>query len=156
MATKFDLILLTKYNIVNGILTLEGAIHPMLMAQEVVRSFSDKLQITRLYRVWFENLKLLTALPSEGIIPVIPEILAIEISFQFVMIFADFGKGYLNIALDLREGQLTLSKGYETYAWIEKATREDLQAVCDAVAERFEESKTELMEWTEKLKEYKQ
>ncbi len=115
-----------------------------MAAQDFVsKTFDGKLQITGLYRVWFDDPETCTTWKDADIDPVRPDILAVELNFRYIALFADLGCNYLPILLDFRDKDIRLSEAYGRFEWIKKASAEDLKEICDEVASRFEESKSE-------------
>jgi hypothetical protein len=136
---------LSQYKISSGgSLTLEGAMSPLLAAQEFVKHmFDGQLEMTQLYRVRFDDPEVCTTWEDADIEPVHPDILAVELNFRYIALFADFGARYLPILLDFRDGDPKVSELYEAFEWIKKASPEELKGVCDEVAARFGESRNE-------------
>jgi hypothetical protein len=127
-----------------GGLALEGVISPFLAAQELVgHLFNGQLEMTQLYRVRFDDPEMCTTWQHADIEPVHPDILAVELNFRYIALFADLGARYLPILLDFRDGDPKISELYEAFEWIKKASPEELKKVCDEVAARFGESRDE-------------
>lgn len=104
----------------------------MLGAQEFVRhQYGGKLQLTQLYRVWFDDPQIFNTWEDADIHPVSPDILAIEFNFKYVAVVADFGDMIMSVMLDFRDKDPRLSQSYLQYKWIKKATEEELKEICD-------------------------
>lgn len=133
---------LSQYKIdSDGNISLSGAMSPMLGAQEFVRQqYEGKLQLTQLYRVWFDDPEICTTWEDADIHPVSPDILAMELNFKYVAVVADFGTMIMPVMLDFRDKDPRMSNSYLQYEWIKKATEEELKEICDAVAIQFDAS----------------
>jgi hypothetical protein len=128
----------------DGGLTLSGAMSPFLAAQDFVKQvFDKKFRMTQLYRVCFDDPEMCTTWKDADVNPVHPDILAVELNFRYIALFADFGVRLIPILLDFRDGDPKVSGQYESFEWIKKASLEELNEVCNEVAAKFEESRNE-------------
>lgn len=145
----FTLQKLTTYKVKDGNVILTQN-YRGITAENFVNSYLKekgyRLTMTQLYRVNFKDNETCTTWEDADIDPVIVDILAIELNYRYVSIIADLGDGAMPIALDMREGRnAVVTPVYSNYEWIKQANYYQLQAICDVVAERFEDSKNEVL-----------
>ncbi|MFV0536826.1 MAG: hypothetical protein ACK5M3_05560 [Dysgonomonas sp.] len=135
----------------DGKIYLSGAASPMMGAEEFIKNF-DKLELTQLYRVRFEDYDMCTTWQHADINPVSPDILAAECNNKYILIYADFGYKMLPIVMNLDVGNpnvpIKTTQIYEQFDWIKKATIEDFEKVCSMVAEKFKETEQEYLNLT--------
>lgn len=152
---SFTLQKLTRYVVQDNNIVFEGGytvINPRHFVEEKLQKEGYNLTMTQLYRVNFKDGEICTTWEGADLEPRIVDILALEINFQYVTIIADLGTDTMSIALDLRHDNIVLTPVYLNYNWIKKATTEQLEAICEAVAAKFEDSKNEFREARNQLK----
>ncbi|NDV68631.1 hypothetical protein [Dysgonomonas sp. 25] len=152
----FTLQKLSKYEVKDGDVALKTGYAGITVQNFLENYLKEKgynLTMTQLYRVNFKDNETCTTWRNADINPVTVDILAIELNYRYVSIIADLGDGAMPIALDMREGgNVVVTPVYNNYDWIKEATYYQLQAICDVVAERFEDSKNELLSLKPKVK----
>jgi len=145
----FTLQKLTAYQIKDGDVYLRKNYRGITAENFVNTYYKEKgynLTMTQLYRVNFKDTEMCTTWVHADINPIMVDILAIELNYRYVAIIADLSDAAMPISLDFREERsMVVTPVYNNYDWIKKADYYQLQAICDTVAELFEDSKNELL-----------
>lgn len=152
---SFTLQKLTEYKVVDNQIVFSGgypAINPRHFVEEKLQKEGYNLTMTQLYRVNFKDSEICTTWEGADLEPRTIDILALELNFQYVTIIADLGDATMQIALDLCDNNLVITPVYLNFDWIKEASYAQLEAICEAVAAKFEDSKNEFKEARNRLK----
>lgn len=152
---SFTLQKLTEYKDIDNQIVFSGgypSINPGHFVEEKLQKEGYNLTMTQLYRINFKDSETCTTWEGADLEPRIVDILALELNFQYVTIIADLGDATMQIALDLRENNLVIAPVYLNFDWIKEVSYAQLEAICEAVAAKFEDSKNEFKEAINRLK----